>query len=888
MATLLAGTKIGVYEVVGPLGSGGMGEVYRARDARLKRDVAIKVLPREFAGDAQRMARLEREAQVLASLNHPNIAHIYGVEDAEGSRALVMELVEGETLGERIGRGPIAVEEAAVLAKQIAEGLEYAHDRGIIHRDLKPANVKVTPEGQVKILDFGLAKALDVEREDGDISTSPTISVAATRAGVMLGTAGYMSPEQAKGKAVDRRTDIWAFGCVLYEMLTGRAAFDGETVTDRLAAVVRGEPEMETLPAKTPGRIRELLRRCLIKDPKQRLQAIGEARIALERFLAGDQSEDVSGTDGVIVKTHWMTWAVTTLGILAVLVLGIVWLSTRQGPPGKRVVKTFIKPTPGSSFLFSGMVSGFALSPDGTKLAYIAQGNEGRAMLWVRSLDSLSAQSLAGTEDANFPFWSADGKMIGFFATGKLKRVDGNGGPVMTLGDAPMARGGTWNQDGVILFAPNVYGPVLKVSANGGTASPVTKSDPAHGDNTNRWPVFLPDGKHFLYLAGTPFVPKENPGNWVRVGSIDGGEAKNLIHSHGSVGYVPGWILFLKMNTLMAQPFDEKKMEVTGEAVPVADPVQEEDSVLRCVFSVSMNGLLAYAEGTTGTGRELVWFDRAGKRVGDLPGAEAYRSPRLSPDGNTVTYTRSGNGYDIWRYDVARGVKTQLTFGFTSGQANLDAVWAPDGKRIAYTSVRNGVYGFYAKAADGSGEEQMLSKGAEAVENLSDWSRDGQLLAIQKQQQAIYILKADGSSEPELFHSSPFPEASPAFSPDGKWLAYCSTENGTQGVYVSPFPGPGGKTQVSPGGGCVPRWRKDGKELFYLSNDNKIMSVAVKTSASGFEVGEVKALFETRMYRYNGGYDVSADGQRFIVAYEAGQPNAVITLVENWDAGLKK
>jgi len=886
MATILAGTKIGGYEVVGPLGAGGMGEVYRARDARLKRDVAIKVLPPVFAADAQRMARFEREAQVLASLNHPNIGQIYGVEDANGAGALVMELVEGETLGERLARGPIAIEEAAVLAKQIAEGLEYAHEKGIVHRDLKPANVRVTPSGQVKILDFGLAKALSGESSEEELEKSPTITTAATREGVLLGTAGYMSPEQAKGKPVDRRTDIWAFGCVLFEMLTGKAAFDGETITDKLAAVVRAEPELEQLPAKTPGRIRELVRRCLIKEPRQRLQSIGEARITLERYLEGGGKEEPEGSGREGERRSWMAWAVAALGIVAAMVLGIVWLSTRRGPEERRMVKSYVKPAAGASFLFSGMTSGFALSPDGTKLAYIAQGGEGRPMLWVRGMDSLSAQALTGTQDANFPFWSADGKMIGFFAEAKLKKVDAGGGPVMVIADAPMARGGSWSRDGVIVFAPNVYGALLKVPASGGATTPVTQVDPEHGDNTNRWPVFLPDGKHFLYLSGTPFGPKENPSNWIRVGNIDGKESKELIHSHGSAGYSPGRILFLKQNTLMAQPFDEKRLEATGEAIPVADPVQEEDSILRSTFSVSANGLLAYAEGTTGFGRELVWFDRGGKRIGDLPGAEAYRTPRISPDGRHVTYTRSGNGYDIWSYDVARGVKTQLTFGFTVGQANLDAVWSPDGKKIVYTSVRNGKYGFYAKAADGSGNEEMMLEGGDAVENLSDWSQDGKYLAIQKQQQKIYILKAS-EHKAELFQESPFPQAAPTFSPDGKWLAYCSTESGEQKVYVVPFPGPGGKTQVSPGGGCIPRWRKDGKELFYLSTDNKIMAADVKANGGNFEVGGVKPLFETRVYRYNGGYDVTGDGQKFIVAYEAGQPNAVITLVENWDAGRR-
>ena len=466
---LAPGTMVGPYEIGASLGVGGMGEVYRARDTKLKREVAVKVLPEIFATDGARRLRFEREAELLASLNHPNIAHLYGLEDAGAGHALVMELVDGATLAERIAQGAMALEEAVVLAKQIAEGLEYAHERGIIHRDLKPANIKVTPDGQTKILDFGLAKVLAGDNAEGDIATSPTISVAATTAGVLLGTAGYMSPEQAKGKSVDRRADIWAFGCVLYEMLTGKPAFDGETITDKLAAVVRGEPELSQLPEKTPQRIRELVQRCLIKDPKQRLQAIGEARIALDQWLSHPDEENPAtvGSAALSKKWIWILGAVASTTTLLAITFG--WMYRNRAPTAGRAVRAYIKAMPNSSFVvIGGSAAGFALSPDGRQLAYVATISEGKVLLWVRPIDSMKARALEATDGAGFPFWSPDGRFIGFFAAGKLKKIEASGGPPLTICDAPGGRGGTWNREGVILFTPGTNLPVYRVSAAGG------------------------------------------------------------------------------------------------------------------------------------------------------------------------------------------------------------------------------------------------------------------------------------------------------------------------------------------------------------------------------------------------------------------------------------
>jgi Tol biopolymer transport system component len=887
---LAPGAKLGSYEIVSPLGAGGMGEVYRASDRKLKREVALKVLPEPFANDAQRMARFEREAQLLASLNHSHIAHIHGLEESNGIRALVMELVEGPTLAERIAQRPMPLEEALSIAKQIAEALEYAHDKGIIHRDLKPANIKLTPDGQVKVLDFGLAKALEGDFMETDISRSPTLSAAATRAGVLLGTAAYMSPEQAKGKPVDRRADIWAFGCVLYEMLAGKPAFDGETITDTLAAVVRAEPEWSQLPEKIPGRIRELLHRCLLKDQKQRLQAIGEARIVLEKYLADPSAESAAVEERGKNRERLLLAALAVTAMVAAVLLGVLYF--QRAPAEARAIRAYIKPMANSSFVFTGTASGFALSPDGRRLAYVATAADGKSLIWVRPVDSLQAQPLAGTEGAGFPFWSPDSRFIGFFAGGKLKKIEASGGPPLTLSDAPTGRGGAWNREGVILFSPTANAPVHRVSASGGEATPLTTLNSSKNETTHRWPYFLPDGRHFLYLAGTPFTPRENPANAILVGSLDSKETKLLFHTHANAIYAAGHILFLRQNTLMAQPFDAKRLELTGDAFPIGDPVLEATGIVRGVFSASENGSLAYVEGSIDAARQLIWVDRSGKQIGAVPGADTYSSPSISPDGKRVAYTLESSGYDdVWSYDIARGVKTRLTFGSASSQTNFSEVWSPDGRWIAYTCQRNAKVGLCRKPSDGSGSEEVLLEGTDQIKFLTAWSADGKFLTYREPGQgvwAVWMLPLSGERKPYPFLQSQFTQIIASFSPDGRWVAYCSNESGEFKVYVVPFPGPGGKWQVSAGSGCTPRWRRDGKELFYLSLDNKLMAAEARASGSSFEVGALHTLFETRPSTGFGGYDVTADGQRFVINYSGGQPTAAITLVVNWPAEVKK
>jgi Tol biopolymer transport system component len=657
-----------------------------------------------------------------------------------------------------------------------------------------------------------------------------------------------------------------------------------------LAAVVRAEPEWPQLPDKIPGSIRELLHRCLVKDPKQRLQAIGEARIVIEKYLANPHGE-AAAVEGQAKNHERLLSIVAATGVLAAVFLGILYW--RKTPEEPRVTRSHIKPMVNSSLVFGGPGSGgFAPSPDGRRLAYVATTSEGKTLLWVRPLDSLHAQPLAGTEGAATPFWSPDSRFIGFFAAGKLKKIEASGGPPLTLCDAATGRGGTWNQEGVILFTPSVASPILRVSAAGGTGTPITALDTSKNESSHRWPYFLPDGRHFLYVAGSSFTPKESPTNAILVGSLDSKESKVLFHAHANAIYASGHILFLRQNTLMAQPFDTNRLELTGEAFPIADPVQEDEGRFHGIFSTSENGVLTYVEGVSGPDRQLIWVDRSGNKLGEVQGADAYADTQISPDGKRLSFTLEGSGYDIWVDDLARGVKTRLTFGSSSSQANQAEVWSPDGRQIAYSCARPGKFGLCVRPSDGSGNEEVILAGTENPRYPNDWSPDGKFLAYYESRlgiSAIWMLPLSGERKPFPFLQSSFNQLGARFSPDGKWLAYFSGESGRPEVYVVPFPGPGGKWQVSTGGGTWPRWRRDAKEIFYLSPDNKVMAAEVRGNQSGFEIGAVRALFETRPYRSGGAaFDVSADGQRFIVEYAQKQPTATITLVVNWPAELKK
>ncbi len=896
--TLASGSKLGPYEIVGPLGAGGMGEVYRARDPKLGREVAIKVLPQKFAADPERMVRFAREAKLLASLNHSNIASIYGFEDSGGVGALVMELVGGPTLAERLQQGRLPLEEALPIAKQLAEALEYAHERGVVHRDLKPANIKLTSDGVAKILDFGLAKAMESDLSFTDLSASPTISRMATQAGIILGTAAYMSPEQAKGKPVDRRADIWAFGCVLFEMLSGKEAFNGESVTDILAAVVRGDPNWAQLPANTPQRVRELLQRCLEKEPKKRLQAIGEARVTLENYLSdpmetlgsGDSEASAAAERAAELWKRRTIWVALGAFALAVaFTTGLInYFRSPQATTEERLIRAQIKPTVSSSYQFESWTSGFALSPDGRWITYVAKTADGKSLLWLRAIDAIQDKPLQGTEQAEFPFWSPDSRFIGFFADGKLKKLDIGGSTVSVICDAPVPRGGTWNRDGVILFTPTVTSPVMRVSASGGNPVQVTSLTLNENENSHRWPYFLPDGKHFLYLALRGLSAQDNPTNSIQVGSLDAPEHKALFDTDGKAIYASGHLLYLRQDSLVAQHFDLEKLEVRGEAVPIAEQVASA-SLWLGMFSASQTGLLTYLDGTLSGERQLTWRDRSGKKVGTLLGPDLYLDPVFSPDTKRLTY-QTGARVDVWLYDFASQVKTRLTSATPGKETNMFSSWSPDGRSLIYLSYAQGKYSIHRKPLDGAGSDELLLEESSNVRPVPfSWSPDGKLLAyhqVKLGERSIWMLPLTGEHTPYLFLKGGY---RPQFSPDGKWIAYCSVETGRPELFVAPFPGPGGRIQVTSDGGCQARWRKDGKELYFLGRERMMMVAEVRTIDSSFLIAGLRPLFQTHISDTNSyNYDVMPDGQRFLLNESLEQSTAELTLIVNWDAELKK
>ena len=887
---LASGTHLGPYEIQSPLGAGGMGEVYRARDTRLDRTVAIKILPAQLSNDPVRKQRFEREAKTISSLSHPNICVLHDVGHLDGIDYLVMECVEGETLATRLEKGPLTLDQVLKFGSQVADGLDKAHRHGVVHRDLKPGNIMLTSTG-AKLLDFGLAKPTVPPTSGLTLTAAATPTTPVTQEGTILGTFQYMSPEQIEGKELDGRSDIFSLGAVLYEMLTGQRAFDGKSQLSVASAILEKEPApISAVKPMTPPALDHAIRRCLAKDPEERWQTARDVAIELKWIADSGSRSGTTAPDRE--RSRNFTWLLlAALALTAMVATGLGFLYLRRAPAEARVTRTYIKPMANSSFVFSGTAAGFALSPDGRLLAYVASTPDGKSVLWLRPLDSLQAQHLPGTEGAAYPFWSPDSRFIGFFAGGKLKKIEVSGGPPFTICDASDGRGGTWNRQGDILLTPSVNTTIFRVSSSGGPLTPVTAWAPEKNETTHRWPYFLPDGRHFLYWSGSVFAPRDSLTNTVMLGSLDSKESRFLLHSHTNGIYASDHILFMRQYTLMAQPFDAGSLQLTGDAVPLADPVQEGRSVAKGVFSASADGLLTYVEGASGADRQLEWFDRSGKQSGAVPGADAYASVRISPDGKRLAYYLDSAGYEVWSYDLTRGVKTALTFGAGSGQGNNYPVWSPDGRSIIYCSYRNGSYGLYKKASDGSGTEEPLLEGVSRIRFPTDWSPDGKFLTYIEGALggwAIWMLPLEGERKPYLFHASQFSEREAAFSPDGKWVAYCSNESGDYRVYVVPFPGPGGKWQVSPEGGCGPRWRRDGKEIFYLSSDNKMMVTEVKSSGSSFEIGSTHALFATRAYGVFGRFDVSADGQRFAIPYEAGQPSAAIALVTNWPAELKK
>ena len=874
-----------------------MGEVYRARDSRLGRDVALKVLPVAFAADAERMARFQREAQVLASLNHPNIASIYGLEDSGKVRALVMELVEGPTLADRLTKGAIPVDEVLSLAKQICEAVEYAHERGIVHRDLKPANIKLANSSSVKILDFGLAKALEGDEVLSDISSSPTITRLATQQGIILGTAAYMSPEQAKGKSVDRRADIWSFGCVLFEMLTRKMAFSGETVTDTLAAVIKEEPYWSSIPEAAPPRICELLRRCLKKDPRQRLQSIGDARITIEEALSGASPDSSSWTPAPapIPSPLWrrvLPWALAAALVVIASFLAVAYFHRSAATP--QSLRLTIAPPRDAQ-----LGSAFALSPDGTRLVFVATSS-GKQMLWMRPLDSLQAQPVPGTEQGDFPFWSPDGKSIGFFASGKLKRLDLDNGSIQNLCGMGTSRGGAWSADGTIVFTPEVNSVLMKIPATGGTPVPATVFDPARQERSDRWPFFLPDGRHFVFL-------EEGKGNEqspdaVAVGSLDSTKTQVLVTlPTGSAAiYADGYLVYSSGGSLVAQSFSTDHLRFTGNPVRLAEnisPIGILGPTGYLSASASATGILVYRNDVS-TISQLTLVDRSGNTIRTIGPPGRYNEPALSPDQKKIAVSMPDpnvpGAYALWLVDVASSAFTRFTFD-TFG--NGSATWSHDGRWIYFNSDRNGVYNIYRKRADGSGDAELVLKSVN-IDSPSDISKDDRFLLYIEYSpvtgQDLLFLPLNPGGKPEAFAMTSAAEMNGRFSPDGRFVVYCSDENhpGDFEVFVSSFPPSSSKWQVSSSGGYWPLWSADGREIYFISGTTMMATDVIPGPT--FQFRPPRPLFSIRPAESFLGathvdYSVYPSRQQFLLnqLVNTGE-SPPITVVANWTAELKR
>jgi serine/threonine protein kinase len=913
---LAPGARVGPYEIVSAIGAGGMGEVYRARDGKLGRDVAIKVLPDIFVGDPDRVARFEREAQVVASLNHPNIAVIHGFQESDGVRALVLELVEGETLGEIIARGPVPLADALDIARQIADALEAAHDKGIVHRDLKPDNVKITPEGKIKVLDFGLAKMLESEpaRHPSFAGTmSPTLSIHATYGGVILGTAAYMSPEQARGKPVDRRTDIWSFGCVLFEMLTGRQTFEaGETISDAVAHILTREPDWNTLPAETPPHVRTLLRRCLRKDPSKRLPHIGLVRLEIDDGPAA--SDELAPTAASSAPQPASKKRVgSALGVLfAAVAAGVVatWALMRTPPATPQQLRFSVIPSSTQPFSVNGFFRNVTIAPDGRHVVYVAPSGAGNSLLMVRALDQLEAVPLRGVTGATSPFMSPDSRSIGFFAQlagGDLKKVSITGGPALTLCRYQgTPRGATWGTNESIVFATNDLSTgLLRVPAAGGEPKVLTKPDPANGEQDHLFPSMLPGSRAVLFTIAPADGITDN--SQVAVLDLTTGQRKTLIRGGSHAQYVdPGYVVYAVSGSLRAVRFDPDRLAVSSDPVPVVDQVMTFGTGAG-LFEVSRSGTLVYVPGgaTSGTGtpRSLVWVDRHGQEEAIPAPTRTYVFPRLSPDGQRVAVDIRDQENDIWIFDLKRPTLTKLTF---NPGPDSWPIWTPDGRRIVFGSTRGvgAQQNLFWQPADGTGTAERLTTSAN-IQQPHSFSPDGRSLVV-------YELVPSSFSDLTLLPIGSLSEKPPTgkletqplvytaaaenageISPDGHFVAYHSNESGQPQVYVRPFPDVDkGRWQISTAGGTRPAWGPDRRELFYMNPDGAMMAVPVQTTPT-FSAGNPTKLFEGQWFRGQSGrtYDVAKDG-RFLMIKDAvtnDQGSAVtMTVVVNWVEELKQ
>jgi len=857
----MVGSTIGQYQIVAKLGAGGMGIVYRARDTQLGRDVAIKVLPAEVAADPDRLARFDREARLLASVNHPNIATIHGVVQSGDAPAIVLELIEGDTLADVVLRGPVPAREAIRLAGQIAEALDAAHARGVIHRDLKPANIKVTPQGQIKVLDFGLAKAFSPSGQDSD---APTVTREATREGVVVGTAAYMSPEQARGQTVDKRTDIWAFGCVVYEMVTGRRAFQGATTSDTIAAILHRDPDWTALPPALPPDVARLLRRCLTKDLAQRLRDIGNVRADLEESAAPTAAPPESVPVGARRSSSWVIWLPISAGILALFAAQQFGLFQRAPPRSQPpALSRFVETLPPGLLL--APAPAFALTQDGRRLAYVAV-QDGTRTLYVRDFDETVARPLAGTQDADQPFFSPDGHWIGFFAESKLKKVAVGGGAPHVIAPVSNPRGGTWLPDNTIVYAPSAAAALLRIPAEGGKPEPASTLDRQVNEAAHRWPHALPGGEAIVYAAGPTVSAREWMEAHIVAQSLTG-DRRRVIAPHGTFPqFAPtGHLLYSQVGSVYAQAFDPGTFQTTGDPFPILERIAWGGGTNggSLLWAVSPAGTMAYVAGFERQ-FEVVLLDRQGKERVVLP-AGSYNSPRLSPDGRLIAVTVVGTtDSEVWIHDIARGTTTKLT----SGGRNLWPVWSPDSTQIAYASSREGSTNTYWRRADGSGREEQLTSSAYTLIPQS-WSPDGNDLVLTDvdpgRTNRIALMSTLGAHPIRAFPTGDSPSSLASLSADGRWMAYASSESGRNEVYVRPYPGPGAALQISTAGGDEPLWVGRAYELFFRRGET-IFSVTLASSGGRLTASAATQVFSGRFAPAGTrtGYDVSADGRTFL------------------------
>jgi Tol biopolymer transport system component len=897
---LSVGTKFGPYEIQSQLGAGGMGEVYRALDTRLDRTVAIKVLASHLSSSPELKQRMEREARSISALNHPHICQLYDVGSQGGTDFLVMEFLEGETLAERLKRGALPLNESLRIGIAVAEALAIAHRQGIVHRDLKPGNIMLTPGG-AKLMDFGLAKPLGQPNTAAGSGAAPSFTAMATlsgpsplspltTAGSIVGTIQYMSPEQIEGKEADARSDIFAFGSVLYEMVTGKRPFAGKSQISLASSILEKDPDpVSVTNPSTPPALEHVLTTCLQKNPEERYLAAHDIKIELQWIAAERPSAAVVATQPELPsnrgeRLRWVgaLFAAIVLGVAAGLFL------SRASPPGQ-AVRTVAEPPAKVTLNLTGDFAGPpVLSPDGSSLAFTATSADGKTAIWVRPMNVLEAHMIAGTEGAIFPFWSPDGHSLGFFADGKVKTVDLNGGSSLVLCDAPFGRGGAWGPGGVILFTPGTQSPLMQVSATGGTPVPVTKIDGSQ-HTSHRWPFFLPDGKHFLYLA-IHHDPSRAANDSLYYASLDGKENRLLFRSQSNAVYGSGYLLFARSGQLMGQSFDPGSGTLSGEPQSIASGVVDDISTWHTDASASNNGLLVLGSGGTADW-QLIWTDRTGKQIGIVADKLTnLQTARISPQGDRIAMQIDTGMNDIWVLDLARNVRTRLTFGPVS---NTYPVWSPDGKWIAYTSDRNGHSNLYRKRSDGSGAEELLLTD-ELVTLATDWSADGKTLFYSRgpagSNWEVWALSIEGDRKAKLVvpHSGNSFSSMGHLSPNGRWLAYASNESGTTEVYVVAYGGGQGKWQVSTNEGSQPQWSKDGRELYFANDISRVLSVVpVKESDGALQFGMAQALVTTPATQQFI-FDVSPDDKRILLNVVSQQVNQSVTVITNFPAGLKK